>query len=98
MSPATVMGPLFGDFCHAHGLWREFCDQVTVGDCWRSRAVGRAGAACQTLIPSPRCLVDSSITIRTMTGEDLSLLALATLNVGALNLAGLLFKRLNNAA
>jgi hypothetical protein len=36
------MGPLFGVFCHEHGFWREFRDQVTVGGCWRGRSASGA--------------------------------------------------------
>ena len=31
--------------CQRDGLWREFCDRVTVGDCWRGGLAGRAECA-----------------------------------------------------
>jgi hypothetical protein len=39
--------------CQRDGLWREFCDQVTVGDCWRGRT--RAGR-CRALAGNRRIL------------------------------------------
>src|SRR5262249_58949914 len=31
--------------CQRDGFWREFCDEVTVGDCWRACSANRAGVA-----------------------------------------------------
>jgi hypothetical protein len=40
LSLSSVMGP---GCCHEEGLWREFCDRVTVGDCWRGGLANLAG-------------------------------------------------------